>query len=193
MLIGGCAAGRPDLAPDTTPLATANSLELPFVTSSPTTSSPTSTPDYTPLILKSDEIGAPDATYSGPAPTRDPKGVAGAEVLFTSSDQTRAIGITVVVLSDPAAAGDGLPLAEANLSTVVTTTPSQAVPVGNDAAVFTGTSRDRLKAATALVFREDRAIVRIDFYSLPDQPTPIDLAVEVGQKQAIAVRVGLSR
>jgi hypothetical protein len=145
------------------------------------------------LLLSGEEIGGAGDPYTGPPPIRDPNGVAGAEVLLTNSEQTEAVGITVVVLPAVAAAAAGLPSAQANLSTVVTTSPPRSVPVGDGGALFTGASRDGLKAATALVFREDRAIVRIDFYSLPDQPTSIDRVVEVGKEQAIAVRVGLSR
>lgn len=148
--------------------------------------------DYTRLLLESSEINVAGDTYAAPAPTRDPDGVKGAEVLMINRDQSRALGITVVVLADAAAAQAGLTQAKASLSTVVPTAPPRAVPVGAGATVFTGVSRDGLKAATALVFSQDRAIVRIDFYSLPAMNTPFDFVVDVGQKQAIAVRVGLS-
>jgi hypothetical protein len=50
-----------------------------------------------------------------------------------------------------------------------------------------------LKAVTALVFSQDRAIVRVDFYDLPNEPTPTDVVIGVGRVQAVALRVGLAR
>jgi hypothetical protein len=112
---------------------------------------------------------------------------------MTNGDQTRAIGITIVVLPGTPTASAELTRAQQTLSTVVPTQPSQPVPVGTGAIAVTGLSHDSSKAVTALVFGEGRAIVRIDFYSAVGQPTPVDFAIGVGKMQALALRVGLTR
>jgi hypothetical protein len=149
--------------------------------------------DYTPLLLEGGDIYVPGDSYAAPPPIQNPDGIQGAEELMVNGDQTRAIGITIVVVADVATAADEVVKAQQNLTTVVPSGPAQPVPVGTGATAVTGLSRDGSKAVTALVFSEDRALVRIDFYSVPGQPTPLDFAIDVGLKQAIALRVGLPR
>jgi hypothetical protein len=192
MLLVGCSGGH-TAQPPASSSSSAGAGGLPFLNFTPTVTTtmlPPPAVDYTPLLLKSGEV---DDAYIAPAPTRNPAGVTGAEVLMIKRDQAGALGITVVVEADAATARDGLAQAQAGLSTVVPTTPSQAVPVGTGAAVIRGHSPDGLKTVAALVFSQDRAIVRIDFYTRPGVTTPMDFVIEVGQKQAIAVRVGLAR
>lgn len=52
---------------------------------------------------------------------------------------------------------------------------------------------DRTKSITILLFTEGPALARLEFDSAPGEPTSIDFATDIGQKQDIALRVGLSR
>lgn len=187
-MLAGCAQpGGP------TPVsASVPALGLPLPTLPTTTSANPAPTDYTPLLLQAAEVNQAGDDYASPPPIRDPDGVKGAEVLMTNADQSRALGITIVLPPDPASVPDELRKAQSDLSTVVPTAPAQPVPVGTGGLMFTGMSHDGLKAVTALVFSQDRAIVRIDFYTRPDVITPRDYALDVGQRQAIAVRVGLA-
>ncbi|MDF2826075.1 MAG: hypothetical protein K0R68_3483 [Mycobacterium sp.] len=125
------------------------------------------------------------------AAAADPDGIPGAEVMITSDDSTNAVGITLVLLADAASTPQAFADAVANLTTVRATGTPASVPVGDQAVAVAGTSPDGTKATTALVFRYDRALARIDFYSLPGNPTPTERVIDVGQKQAVALRLGL--
>jgi len=190
LLLTGCGGPNAVLEPMSIPGGTETTPSTTPATTSPTAAALV---DYTPLLLAPGDVYVPGDGYSAPPPIRDPDGVHGAEELMTNADQTRAIGITIVVLPDDPTAAAELTRAQQTLSTVVPTQPSQPVPVGTGAIAVTGLSRDSSKAVTALVFGEGRAIVRIDFYSAVGQPTPVDFAIGVGKMQALALRVGLTR
>lgn len=153
LLVAGCQGSDAILPPISTAGASTAASGPPLQVPMPTAAADTAE-DYTRLLLESSEINVAGDTYAAPAPTRDPDGVKGAEVLMINRDQSRALGITVVVLADAAAAQAGLTQAKASLSTVVPTAPPRAAPAAMN--------------------------------------TPFDFVVDVGQKQAIAVRVGLS-
>jgi hypothetical protein len=123
--------------------------------------------------------------------TLNPDGIPGAEVMLTSNDSTTAIGITIVVLADEAAAPTELPNAVAHLSTVRSSEPPQHIAVGDEAFVISGVTPDGTQTATALMYRYKRALVRMDFYSLPGQPTPTETVIDIGRLQTALLRVGL--
>jgi hypothetical protein len=185
VLLAGCGGAAKE------PVSTAPFSPADYAPTS--TSAPAKAVDYTPLLLQGSDIYAPGDIYVAPPPIRDPHGSRGAEELMVNGDQTRAIGITIIVVADDVTAMAESAKALANLSTVVPSAPPAPVPVGAGGTAVTGLSHDGAKAVTALVFSADRAIVRIDFYSVPGQGTPMDFVTEVGLKQAIALRVGLPR
>lgn len=188
LLVAGCGGTNPVLEPMSLPTTTQT-----VTSSTPTSKTPTAAVDYTPLLLEPGDVYVPGDEYSVLPPIRDPEGIQGAEELMTNSDQTQAIGITIVILPDVTTAPEELLRAQQTLSTVVPAAPPQPVPVGTGGIVVTGLSHDGAKAVTALVFSVSRAIVRIDFYSAVGQPTPVDFAIQIGRMQTVAVRVGLDR
>lgn len=156
----------------------------------PTTGS--SSVDYRYLLLRPEDMVLPNSGYSVMREAEmNPGGVAGAEEMIISDDATNAVGITIVLLSDASAAAGQLPIAIANLSTVTATVPPLPAPLGDGAQTLSGTTPDGTKSAVALMFRQGRAIARIDFYSLLGQPTSMSAVLDVGQKQNVALRVGL--
>ena len=183
LTLTGCGGEQPVLAP----------LALPSAAGTITSTAPAAEFDYRKLSLQPQDMALPNAGYSVPeAASVNPQGIPGAEVMITSDDSTNAVGITISLLPDASTAPEELPKAVANLSTVRSAAAPVSVAVGEEAVAITGTTPDGTKSATALVFRQDRAIVRIDFYSLPGDPAPMELVTDIGQKQAAAVRVGLS-
>lgn len=198
-LIAGCGGEQPLLSPLTLPSSStsvSDELETSIAVPPDATTSTTaaSAPiDYRLLLLQPEDMAQPNQGYSVPDPaTLNPEGIAGAEVMLTSNDETNAVGITIVILDSAASAPIELPKAVANLKTVVPTGPPVPVPVGDEAVAVTGQTPDGTKAATGLVFRHDKALVRIDFYSLPGTVTSPETVVEIGQKQVVALRVGLA-
>ena len=149
--------------------------------------------DYTRLLITARDVLAPDDVYTAQPPVLNPNGTQGAEVLFTNHDQTRAIGDSIVNLPDSAAAASALRLAGASLGTSVTGGDPQPSPVGTGGAVVSGMSPDATKTVTILMFTEGRGFARLEFDSAPGNPTPADFVTDIGQKQDIALRTGLSR
>lgn len=68
-----------------------------------------------------------------------------------------------------------------------TATPVQ---LGDGGTVVSGTQNG--KASTVLVFQQGKALVVMQFDSAPDDPVPADLITAVGQKQADAIKSGLT-
>jgi hypothetical protein len=162
-------------------------------TGTPTPTTPPPQPyDYRKLLLQPEDMVQPNSGYSAPQPaTLNPHGIPGAESLLVSADGTNAIGFTIVVLGDAAAAPAELPKAVANLVTVRPEQPPAPIAVGDEGFVVVGTTPDGTKSATALMYRYQRALVRVDFYSLPGEPTPTSTVIDIGQKQTAVLRVGL--
>jgi hypothetical protein len=148
--------------------------------------------DYGRLLIQGRDILAADDTYSAPPATVNPNGTQGAEVLFTNHDETRAIGDSIVILSDPGAAPSALQQATVSLGQSVTGGAPQPSAVGAGGTVVSGMSPDQSKAVTILLFSEGRAFARLEFDSAPGETTPADFVTDVGQKQDIALRSGLA-
>jgi hypothetical protein len=170
------------------------------LTPSTTTSKATSTPtkaaqqplDYTRLLLEGRDISSAADTYTAQPATPNPGTKTGAEVLLVNADQTKAVNILLAALPDPAAAPSALQEAQANLATAVTGGQPQPFPVGSGGTVVSGTSPDGTKSVTVLLFTEGAALARIEFDGVPGQPAVRDFVTNVGQKQDIALRVGLA-
>lgn len=185
VLLAGCAGQPPVSSP--VGLPTANT------TTTPATSTAAAKPyDYRHLLLQPQDMVLPNAGYSVPQPaTLNPSGIPGAEVMLTSNDGTNAVGTTIVLLDEASAAPVELPKAIANLKTVKSSEPPVPVPVGDAGVAVSGVTPDGTKSATALLFRQDRALVRIDFYTTLGAATPLDTVIDIGQKQTVALRAGL--
>jgi hypothetical protein len=191
--VSGCTAEQPLAAPWAnfvpSTAAPVTSTQPAPATSPPLESEPY---DYRKLLVQPEDLSRPNSGYAVPEPaTLNPDGIPGAEVMLTSDDSSNAIGITIVVLADDAAAPTELPKALAHLSTVKSPDPARPIAVGDEGFVVSGTTPDGTQTATALMYRYKRALVRMDFYSLPGQPTPTETVLDVGQMQTALLRVGL--
>ena len=147
--------------------------------------------DYTRLLITARDILAPGDSFAAQPAILDPNGTQGAEVLFTNHDQTRAVGDSIIILPDSAAAPGTLQQASTVLGTSVTGGDPQPSPVGAGGTLVSGMSPDQSKTVTILLFTEGRAFTRLEFDSAPGQSTPADFITDTGQKQDIALRTGL--
>ena len=166
---------------------------LPQAGPTPTSASPTpapSPPDYSRLLIQPGDLGLRNV-YSVRSTESNPGGSDGITTLFVNQNDTRAIGVTIVILPDGNAAEATLKSTVSTLGSVVTGGSPQPLSVGTDGTVVSGVSSDGSKDLTVLVFTEGRAVVRMDFGSAPGDPTPSQVVTDVGLKQAIAVRSGL--
>ena len=111
--------------------------------------------------------------------------------LFVNQHDTRAIGDTILILPDSAAATTTLNTTVSSIGTIVTGGSPQPSPVGTGGTVVSGTSPDGSKAVTVLLFTEGRAVVLLEFGSAPGDPMPPQVVTDVGKKQEIAIRTGM--
>lgn len=165
---------------------------LPGVTTTTKSTKPAAAPvEYTRLLLQAGDISATGDAYVDQPPTPNPDSRPGAEVLFVNEEQTKAVSILLVALDNPAAGPSTLAEAQASLQKAVTPGPPQPSIVGTGGTVVAGNSPDGKKSVSVLLFTEGSTLARIEFDGLPGQPAAADFVTNVGQKQAIALRVGL--
>lgn len=147
--------------------------------------------DYTRLLVQGRDISSSEDSYTAQPATPDPDGRPGAEVLLVNQDQTKAVNILLAGLPDAASAPAALREAQASLAKSLTGGQPQPSAVGTGGTVVSGTSPDGTKSVTVLLFTEGAALARIEFDGVPGQPASSAFVTNVGQKQAIALRVGL--
>ena len=148
--------------------------------------------DYRRLLIEPGDINTGTDTFATRSSTTNPGGSDGVAALFVNRHDTRAIGDTILILPDSAAATTTLNTTVSAIGTIITGGRPQPSPVGTGGTVVSGTSPDGAKAVTVLLFTESRAVVRLEFDSAPSDPMPSQVVTDVGKKQEIAVRTGLT-
>jgi hypothetical protein len=177
----------------TSSTSSAQSPDPSIAVSSPPQSMPAArvAPDYRPLLIEPGDITTGTDTFATQSSTTNPGGSDGASALFVNQHDTRAIGDTILILPDSAAATSALRTTVSSIGTIVTGDSPQPSPVGTGGTVVSGSSPDGSKAMTVLLFTEGRAVVRMEFDSAPGDPMPSQFVTDVGRKQEIAIRAGL--
>ena len=156
-----------------------------IASSSPPQSTPASrvAPDYRRLLIEPGDINTGTDTFATRSSTTNPGGSDGVSALFVNQHDTRAIGDTILILPDSAAATTTLNTTVSAIGTIVTGGRPQPSPVGTGGTVVSGTSPDGSKAVTVLLFTEGRAVVRLEFGSAPGDPMPPQVVTDVGKKK----------
>jgi hypothetical protein len=144
--------------------------------------------DYSSLLIKPSDIGG-DFTTPQP-PVLNPNNAAGVAQLFANPDNSRRIGVTILIAADPAAAAAGLENSKPNYGPVVNGT-WQPVDVGSNGALISGTSPDNSQNLTVLLFTEGKALVNLEFHGAPNDPIDPGVATDIGRKQDAAIKSGL--
>lgn len=164
----------------------------PSVSTSKSVSTPTPQPnDYMRLLIEPRDISTADETFAAQSPVANPDGRIGAEILLVNQTQTR--GVSIIILGAPeSGAQAALEEAKQGLAKSIAAPNPQPSPVGTNGSITTGLSPDRSKSVTVLLFTEGPAVARLEFDGVPGQPTPEQFVTDTGQKQAIALRVGLT-
>jgi hypothetical protein len=161
-------------------------------TSAPKENSSAAVVDYSRLLIEPADINSSYDTFVTRSTVPNRRGGKGVSALFVNEADTRAIGITITILPDAAAAKAALDASVAAIADTVTGGgPPAPAPVGTDGTVIVGTSPDGAKDITTLLFTEGPAVARLEFQSAPGDPTPLDVVTDIGIKQNIALRVGL--
>jgi hypothetical protein len=69
---------------------------------------------------------------------------------------------------------------------------TQPAAVGAGGTIVSGSSPDRTQSMTVLTFTQGNAFTTIEFEGPSNDPVPIDLVTEYGQRQDTAIRDALS-
>jgi hypothetical protein len=154
------------------------------------TSVPAQLNDYTALLIKASDINAPE-TFTASPPIKNPNGQLGVATTFSDQDRTHAIIDTIQVLPDPSAAANALKAAEAARSESL---HGKHVPinVGTGGTTISGSSPDRSKGVTVLLFTEGKALATLEFDGPSYALAPPEFVTDVGQKQDTAIKKGLA-
>lgn len=153
------------------------------------TSAPAQPTDYTRLLIRAEDINAPE-TFTAGTPTLNPDGKQGVATTFSNEDRSHVIVDTILILSDPAAAASMLDSAKATLPGSATGTPVP-IDVGTGGTTVTGESPDGSKGVTVLRFTQGRAFATLEFDGPANAPVPPDFVTDVGHQQQAAINSGL--
>jgi hypothetical protein len=186
-VVAGCGNDHETSSPSssTTSSGAATPSNGPGAVTSPSPGQPT---DYSSLLIKPSDIGG-DFTAPQP-PVLNPNNAAGVAQLFANPDNSRRIGVSILILADPAVAKTGIDNTKTNYAGKVTGT-WQPVDIGSNGAMISGNSPDNSQAVTVLLFSEGKALVNLEFDSAPNDPFDPGVATDVGRKQDAAIKSGL--
>ncbi len=150
--------------------------------------------DYINLLVQGSDIsGAPPNVFTAvDPPMANPGGLVGAAVKFKNQDDSDRIVDTVLILPDAGGATTALNGSLASVGSSVTGGSPQPFPVGGGGQMVAGTSPDKSKAVTVLLFTEGKAFVTLEFDSAPNDPVPPDFAQTVAAQQDAAIKKNLA-
>ncbi|MCV7261274.1 hypothetical protein [Mycobacterium shimoidei] len=154
-----------------------------------TTAPPQPTMDYTKLLIRAEDIDAPEQFTASPA-VANPNGQQGAATTFSDDDGSHIIRDTIVILPDPAAAANALDAAKSAPPGSISGTPKPA-NVGAGGTTISGDLPDKSKGVTVLLFTEGKAFVTLEFDGPTGMEAPPEFVTAVGQKQDTAIKNGL--
>jgi hypothetical protein len=143
-------------------------------------SAPAQPSDYTALLIKASDINAPE-TFTASPPIKNPNSKPGAVVTFSDQDRSHAITDTIQILPDPAAASNALNAAKAAQHESLHGKP-EPIDVGTGGTTISGSSPDRSKGLTVLLFTEGRVLVTLEFDGPSYALAPPDFVTDVGKK-----------
>ncbi len=187
-LVPACSGNSKTPSPSST--TTSSSGAASSTSAASATSASAAPTDYTNLLIQGSDISSapPNVFTSAEPPTQNPNGMPGAAVLFKNQGDTNRIGDTVLILPDAGGATTAMNGSVASLGSSVTGGSPQPVAVGNGGTMVSGTSPDKSKAVSVLLFTEGKAFVTLEFDSAPNDPVPPDFAQGVAQQQDAAIK-----
>ena len=142
-------------------------------------------------MIKASDITLPGDTFTGQPPIQNPNGQPGVAQIFSNQNDTRHVGDTILILTDPDQAVSELDEEKAALGDMVKGGTPAPAAVGTGGTMVSGTAPEGSKAVTVLLFTEGKAFVNLEFDSPLNDPVPPQFVTDVGQKQDTAIKNGL--
>lgn len=180
----GCHGKSASPAATSEPTATASASQSAALTSAPTQPS-----DLAELLIRADDLNAPEA-FTATSTIRNPDGREGVSTTFRNEDSSHVIVDTILILPDAAAATAALDAARDQVPGSAIGAPA-AIDIGTGGTHISGESADGTQSVTILRFTRGRAFVTLEFDGPAGQLAPPDFVTDVGQKQDAAVKRGL--
>lgn len=194
LVVAGCS--KDDKSGDSATSSSTSSATSSAAAAASSSEAPTSAaadqPDYASLLMKPEDVPAtPDGPFTGDEPkvnTSEPPDV---EQNYKSGPNT--INSSILIAADPAAAAKALADVVGKVTSTIVGTSTPLPSVAPDATVVAGTSTDKSKAMTALLFTEENTAVVILFDSAPGDlnAVPADYVESVGKVQQAAIQQAL--
>lgn len=186
-LVPGCSSNSNTSSPSSTTKGSsgASGASGTATNSAPAMSAPGAPADYTALLIQGSDIqAAPDVFTPADPPGQNPDGSPGARVLFQNRDNSNKIVDTILILPDAAGATTAMNGSLASVGNTVAGGTPQPVAVGNGGTIVAGTSPDKSKSVTVLLFTEGKAFTTLEFDGAnPTDAVPPDFAVALAQVQ----------
>jgi hypothetical protein len=180
----GCGGNKSSTPSSSGSAASAGSSAASSASSAPTA-------DYTALLIKASDITLAGDTFTGQPPIQNPNGQPGVAQIFGNQNDTRHVGVTILILPDPDQAVSELDEEKAALGDMVKGGTPAPAAVRTGATMVSGTAPEGSKAVIVLLFTEGKAFVNLDFDSSLNDPVPPQFVTDVGQKQDTAIKNGL--
>lgn len=185
-------SGKAKSASSTTANATTSSAAAssPAASASAPTSAPGSSAasggNLASVLISASDIPIPGFTKSTPQATQQGKG---ASVAFIAAATKRTIGDTVVVLGSSAQATTAAAASVSAAKAQITSAQVSAAPIGDGGTAIRGTSSGQEIAA--LVWREGKALIVLEFMSPAGDPVPTSVIQTVATRQDAKVKAGI--
>ena len=181
----GCASNK---SSTTSSSGSATSAGSSTVASSSSSAAPA---DYTALLIRASDITLPGDTFTAQPPIQNPNGQPGVAQMFSNQNDTRHVGVTILIQPDADQAVSELDQEKAALCDMVKGGTPAPAAVGAGGTMVSGTAPDGSKAVTVLLFTEGKAFANLEFDSPPNDPVPPQFVTDVGNKQDAAIKNGL--
>ena|GEM_PF-684352 len=193
-LVPACSSNSHTASPSSTAASSSAAASSKSTSSATSTSAAAAPADYTTLLVQGSDISAapPNVFTTVDPPMANPNGMAGAAVQFKNQDDTNRIGDTVLILPDAGGATTAMNGSLAAVGSSVIGGNPQPVAVGSGGTIVAGTSPDKSKSVTVLLFTEGKAFVTLEFDGSPNDPVPADFAQNVAQQQDAAIKKNLA-
>ena len=189
--VTGCGKDKDDSSSSSSSASSSSSTSSASSSASSVSSSAAPQPsDYNNLLIKPTDIVVPGDTFSltQTLPISNPAGVEG---VFTNQNNTRKVDDSLYVYPDATAASQALDQSAKAIPELSVKATPETADVGTGGQIAVGPSPDGSKAKGIVMFTQDKVFADLELESDPNDPVNKDFLLDLGQKQAAAIKAGL--
>ncbi|WP_242638751.1 hypothetical protein [Mycolicibacterium sp. S2-37] len=143
--------------------------------------------DWSTLPINPNEV-IDSTAFVAETPSLNPGGQPGVLAVFTHRDGTRTVSDSIAVLPTPQAATDAMNQERATQGGLIAAPVITPSPAGTGGSISSGKSPDGTRSLAVLTFTEGDTFTVVEFEGPANDPVPLDVVNEYGQRQAGAIR-----